>query len=182
MGRVLSLDSRSIFHFFTLGHFPHPFMWGQPDTLRKSRTETSGSSQVPVADPNSRTAVWQVNHSHWPASYFFYKIVWFGATRMVPKYSLMVTLTHIRHRMRSDLLATNGLSLTCEVEPVCEPMCYLLSSVFPPQCYLFSTASSDGGVVVGSLYFIHTLPVSSTHCRTYTKCLVIFLVPVSVSS
>lgn len=93
---------------------------------------------------------------------------------MLPKYYFVATLTHIRHKMRSDLLATDDLSLTCELEPVGEPMCCLRSSMFPPEPSICSMDSDGVRVAEGILYFIHTLSVSSACCRNYISCLVVF--------
>ena len=93
---------------------------------------------------------------------------------MLPKYYFVATLTHIRHKMRSGLLATDGLSLTCELEPVGELMCCLWSSMFPPEPCICSMDSNGVRVAEGILYFIHTLSVSSACCSNYISCLVVF--------
>ena len=121
MGKVLSLNFIYIyiFHFFTSGHFPYPLTWGQPGILWKSLWLTSIPKEQWVCDS-------------FPLRYFIiFKIMWVQATGMLPKYYFVATLTHIRHKMRSYLLATDDLSLTFELEPVGEPMCCLRSSMFP---------------------------------------------------
>ena len=162
MGKVLSLNFIYIFNFFTLGHFPYPLTWGQPGILWKSLWLTSIPKEQWVCDS-------------FPLRYFIiFKIMWVQATGMLPKYYFVATLTHIRHKMRSGLLATDGLSLTCELEPVGELMCCLWSSMFPPEPCICSMDSNGVRVAEGILYFIHTLSVSSACCRNYISCLVVF--------
>ena len=100
---------------------------------------------------------------------------------MLPKYYFVATLTHIRHKMRSDLLATDDLSLTCELEPVGEPMCCLRSSMFPPEPSICSIDSNGVRVAVGMLLFIlcqcHQLAAETTSHVWWSSSVCVYFLP-----
>lgn len=111
-GRDLSLDSGPILYFPTLGHFPFPpqvrstrcpeemqdsSLWGHPRApWSRFQKDSQPGRCIPPTEQQDTS---------------FIQSCEFGPLAWCPH-------THVRHRTRSDPLATDGLSLAWELVPV----------------------------------------------------------------